>query len=165
MTTNISLADIGSVAVGASAVKNTGRLNVFRGAAQAAVVGCLNYGRDWRLAGYPVAVGIASSGWSDLIRFKVKQGVTKIMLASVIANGTKTAVEGQDLGAVTLKDIGVVSAAVAGAGLVHAVGSKIFSLLYPCGKWLVQKCVKEAVEDCTRPKPNVHVSSSPCTYT
>lgn len=163
----MNLVDVGLIGIGASGVKNTLQNNILRGAVQTGVAaGLTQYlNKDWRLAGIPVSIGMASAGWSDLGSLNIKSGVAKILFASAIANGNKMAVEERTP---TLNEVGVVSAVVAGAGLAHAVGSKVLGFISP---YLIKACwndfkglVQGAYEDCKkigqRPQEQVRYGSS-----
>jgi len=146
------LGPVPGLVVGASGAKNTIEGNVISGTLQvgaAAVLGSVE-NLDYRYAGFPVAVGMASSGWSDMATLNVRRGVTKILLASAIATGTNAAVSGQEFGEIKLKEVGIATAMVAGVGLAHAVGSKIFGWMIPVLKSEISDLFDRAKEDCRK---------------
>ncbi len=136
----MNLVDFGFVGLSASATKNILENRLFRATAQAvAVAGLTHYlSKDWRLAGLPMSIGAASSGWSDFGSGNFLKGASKIFLSSVIVNGNSLAIDNR---VPTLEEATIATGAVAVAGLVHAVGSKVVGVVVPyLAKSLWQFC-------------------------
>lgn len=67
---------------------------------------------------FPLAIGFASSGCSDLARLRIASGVSKILLAGGFANGILVAVENRYP---SLPEACIISGSALIAGLIHRV--------------------------------------------